>query len=59
MGIIHVPCANQECDSEDITLVVSHVLLNGFKHDFSCDICNTTFSVLTSLDSVKIPKGVN
>lgn len=61
MASIDVPCANHDCDSEDITLIKSKPLLGGasFKHDFKCDVCSTTFSLLTSLDSVKIPKVIS
>jgi len=56
MASIDIPCPNQECDSEDITLINSKSLLStSFKHNFKCDICGTTFSLITALDSVKIP----
>ena len=58
MASIDVPCANQECDSEDIELIKSEDFLQGFKHRMKCNVCNTTFSLVTCLDDVKIPKGV-
>lgn len=56
MASIDVPCVNQECDSEDVVILRSDVLLNGFKHSLKCNFCNTTFSLLTAIDDTIIPE---
>lgn len=54
MGIIEVPCANQECDSTDVSLMVSEIFLKGYKHRFQCNGCKTKFSICTVLTDVCI-----
>ena len=62
MGIIDVPCANQECDSEDIELISSEnkqiAGIDGFVHRFICNHCSTKFSLFTAvLDDTQIPEN--
>ncbi len=56
MGVIEVPCANQECDSIDVELLNTILLTCENKHEFQCDVCYTKFSIYTRLGKVKIPK---
>jgi len=56
MGIIEVSCANQECDSIDVTLLNTVLLTCENKHEFQCMVCGAEFSIYTRLGRVKIPK---
>ena len=56
MASIDVPCANQECDSYNVALLESVDFLQGFKHKMKCVDCKTTFSLVTCLDDVVIPR---
>ncbi len=60
MGVIEVPCPNMECDSDDISLTSCTEMRSGsFKHRFSCNYCDTSFTITTKLSDVKIPQEVS
>jgi len=56
MGVIEVPCANQECDSMDVELLNTILLTCENKHEFQCNVCGTEFPIYTRLGKVKIPQ---
>ena len=56
MGTIEVPCANQECDSEDVELLNTILLTFENKHEFQCIVCGAEFPIYTRLGKVRIPK---
>jgi len=59
MASIEIPCANPNCDSDDITLKESINTRSGiFEHSFECNYCHTRFYIATELLTVSIPKDV-
>jgi len=59
MGTIEVVCANQECDSDNISHLGYVELTCEVKHNFICNYCKTNFSIYTRLGKVKIPQEAN
>lgn len=57
MNSFDVPCANIDCDSEDITRISSTEIGNEVKHHFRCDFCKTEYDIYTRLENIKIPKN--
>ena len=55
MNSFDVPCANVDCDSDDITRVSSTEIENEVKHHFICDFCKTKFDIYTRLENIRIP----
>ena len=57
MGAIEVPCANIDCDSEDVKLLESiPTRTDVFEHVFQCNDCDTRFCIATQMLFVRVPK---
>jgi hypothetical protein len=54
MAAIDIPCANQQCDSEDVYLVSSCEHGNGFRHSLRCNACSTRFELLTEITDIRV-----
>lgn len=57
MASIEVPCANIECDSEDVVLVKSKEVEDEVRHEFRCNFCGCEFVGYTRLAQVKLATG--
>lgn len=58
MASIEIPCANPDCDSENVDLINSTEIEDRVIHQFVCNDCRTHFEISTKLQNVKIPKPI-